>query len=235
MLTLYFHPVSQPARTVHWLMLARLVQNIDYKTEILIPGSPKPNGTKSSAFLAKTGGIGTVPTLQLESGACICDSNAILTYLAERFKWEDLYSSSNLEQRSQINSLLHWHHANLRKVTTSRFAPLVRLDIQIPEEVMKNDFTIAQRALRNIEARLSKHRFICGDTVTLADFAASGEIIQCLPEFCDNINFDQYPAILRWAQEMKKFPMFKESHAVLEKFATKLFKKNWIKANRSKL
>jgi glutathione S-transferase len=233
MLTLYIHPVSQPARTVHWLMLARL-NATDFKTVVLNPGSPKPNGSRSPSFLAKTGGIGTVPTLELETGTCICESNAILTYLAQRFNWEDIYSS-NLEQRAKIDSLLHWHHANLRKITTSRFAPLVRLDLHIPEKVMAADYNTAQRALRNIEARLNKHKFLCGDTVTLADFAASGEILQCLPEFCDNVDFQQYPATLRWTEEMMSFPKFKESHAVLKKFASTLFKKNWKKANRSKL
>ena len=39
----------------------------------------------------------------------------------------------------------------------------------------------------------------------------------------------------RWTNEMKKFPKYKESHAILGKFSQKMFKKNWIKAGRSKL
>jgi glutathione S-transferase/autophagy-related protein 2 len=233
MLTLYTHPVSQPARTVEWLMSYKM-NPTDFKTIKLNPGSPKQNGTRSKDYLAKTNGVGTVPMLELPTGQCIYESNAILTYLAQKYQWTDLYPDA-IEERAKIHQYFNWHHANVRVITYSRCAPLVRLDLTFPEERIAAHYTKARAALVNLNTRLSRTTFICGATATLADFAAAGEILQCLAEFCGMMDEARYPHIVRWTNEMKQFPKFEESHKVLRKFGQKIFQKNWAKAGRSKL
>ena len=120
-------------------------------------------------------------------------------------------------------------------MTTSRFAPLVRLDLKFNDDLIASDYKMAQRALQNVEARLGKSKFICGESLSLADFAASGDILQMLDEFCGMADFSNYPNILRWSEDMKQLPKFDEMHKALAGFGNKVFKKNFAKAGRSKL
>ena len=158
--------------------------------------------------------------------------NAIMAYLADKYEWLDLYPT-NLEERATINQYFNWHHANLRAITKSRFAPLVRLDIPFSEDQISSDYKTAKKAIQNLDDRLSKSTFLCGDTLSLADFAASGELIQTIEEYC---NFAKLPInILRWIEEMKKIPFFEKMHMTLGKFGQKVFQKNMLKSGRSKL
>jgi glutathione S-transferase len=234
MLTLYYHPVSQPARTVAWLMSWKMKEGEDYKVVNIMPGSSKKNGSRSVSYLKKTEKVGTVPMLELANGQCIYESHAILTYLAQKYEWTDLYPDS-YEERAKIHQYFNWHHANIRPVTKSRFAPLIRLDLKFSETQIASDYTAAQNGLQNLNDRLSETSFICGDSVTLADFAAAGEILQCLDEFCGMWDATKYPHIYRWTKRMKKFPKFNDNHKILSKFSAKVFQKNWEKAGRSKL
>ena len=234
MLKLYTHPISQPARTVTWLMTWKMQQGKDFELIHVNPGSNKKNGSRSPTYLSKTDNVGYVPMLELPSGQCIYESNAILTYLAQKYNWSDLYPAS-IEERATIHQYFNWHHANMRNITLSRFAPLVRLDLKFNEQVIAYQYKSAQAALHNIEARLARSRYICGESLTLADFAAAGEILQTLDEFCGMLDENKYVNIVRWSKLMKSFPKFEESHQTLSKFSQKMFKKNWEKAGRSKL
>ena len=140
--------------------------------------------------------VGTVPMLELPSGQCIYESNAILTYLAQKYKWTDLYPDS-IEERAKIHQYFNWHHSNIRAITKSRFAPLVRLDLTFNEANIAATYKTAQNGLKILDLRLSKHTFICGNAVTLADFAAFGEIGQTLDEFCGFLDESKYPNIIR--------------------------------------
>ena len=236
-LTLYTNPISQPSRTVWWLMTWKMPAG-SFNVTMTNPGAKKAKapmvGSRSPTFLENTDGVGTIPALELESGQWIYESNAIMAYLADKYGWEDLYPK-NLEERAKINQYFNWHHGNVRKVTTSRFAPLVRLDLKFNDDLIASDYKMAQRALQNVEARLGKSKFICGESLSLADFAASGDILQMLDEFCGMADFSNYPNILRWSEDMKQLPKFDEMHKALVGFGNKVFKKNFAKAGRSKL
>jgi glutathione S-transferase len=75
-----------------------------------------------------------------------------------------------------------------------------------------------------IENGLGKSKFIVGDTLTIADFAAYCEVGQCQQHVCDLWNFDDYPNIRRWMKEMESVPGHKEAHAGLMKFVPTILK-----------
>ncbi len=237
-LTLYTNAISQPARAVWWLMAWKMPAG-SFEVVNTMPGAKKgrgpfKTGSKSPEYLANTDGVGTIPALELETGEWIYESSAIMAYLADKYGWDDLYPK-NPEKRARINTYLNWHHSNIRKLTTARFAPLVRLDLKFNEHVMQADYITGKKALKLVEERLGKTTFLCGNSLSLADFAAGGEIIQMMDEFCGMAEWQNYPNTLRWCHEMMKIPKFDEMHKALKQFSTKVFKKNFQKAGRSKL
>ena len=104
-LTLYTNPISQPSRTVWWLMTWKMPAG-SFNVTMTNPGAKKAKapmvGSRSPTFLENTDGVGTIPALELESGQWIYESNAIMAYLADKYGWEDLYPK-NLEERAKIN------------------------------------------------------------------------------------------------------------------------------------
>ena len=59
-----------------------------------------------------------------DNGFFVIESSAILTYLAVKYEWTDLYPT-DLQTRSRIDQYLAWHHSNTRKITTDLFRPLL--------------------------------------------------------------------------------------------------------------
>ena len=148
-----------------------------------------------------------------------------MVYLAEKFGWNDVYPRDDLEKKARINEYLHWHHSNIRDITRSVFAPTARPDLKIPEVMVKVGRKNATRALRFLEKRLSSSLFLVGDSPTLADIAAFGEVGQCLPEFVDLVDFGNYPRLLAWCERMKKLPseaVFAKVHKTLLKYGPKI-------------
>jgi len=94
--------LSQPCRTVSWLLR---MHNVPFEYQMVMPGAKK--GTKSPEFIQKKNRFGTVPVLE-HNGNVISESAAIVVYLAEVFKWDDLYPSNNPGKKAEINSWMHW-------------------------------------------------------------------------------------------------------------------------------
>ena len=62
---------------------------------------------------------------------------------------------------------------------------------------------------------LAKNRFITGDNVTIADFAAYVEIGQLQPCFTNLFDFGPYANVSRWLADMQQVDGHNETHIVL--------------------
>ena len=211
-LTLYGVPFSQPVRAVMWLLLFK---RLPFEMALTNPGSKGETGSRNPAYLAFNPG-GTIPTIrEPDSGFALGEAHAILCYLCNQHGWSDLYPTSP-QQRAKVDWYLHFHHRNVREAS-GLVAPKIRKDLNIPEatqQAARNRFTAALGAIDG--GWLASARYLAGDALTIADFAAYVEIGQLQPGFTNLYDFSPFPNVQRWMDDMRRTECHDAVHAVLE-------------------
>jgi glutathione S-transferase len=124
--------------------------------------------TRTPAFLAKNPN-GRVPTLELEDGTFLPESNAILWYLAEGTPFLP-------EGRRERAEVLQWmffeQYSHEPNIATVRFwimhqvAPTPLIELSTPAKRKQGE-----AALGVMETHLATHRFFVADRYTIADIA----------------------------------------------------------------
>ena len=211
-LILYGVPFSQPVRAVMWLLLYK---DTPFEMVLINPGSKGDNGSRNPAYLAKNP-AGTIPMLEdPESGYVLAEAHAILAYLCNRFGWTDVYPADP-EGRGRVDWYLNFHHRNVRDASIGLVAPKIRKDLNIPEATQAAAKATLTNALKALDTGwLAGSRFLAGDTVSIADFAAYAEIGQLRPEFTNVYDFEPFPNVRRWLDDMKAIKAHDEVHVVL--------------------
>ena len=211
-LILYGVPFSQPERAVAWLLLYK---QMPFDMVLISPGSKGETGTRHPTFLAKNP-AGTIPTIEEpDTGFTLGEAHAILCYLSNRHGWHDVYPTEP-RQRARVDAYLHFHHRNLREASIGLVAPKIRKDLNIPEATQLAARSILGRALKVLESSwLAQSRYLAGPQLTLADFAAYVEIGQLQPCFTNLQDFEPFPNIRRWLDDMKRVDGHETVHAVL--------------------
>ena len=154
-----------------------------------------------------------------DHGFTLSESHAILTYLANKHGWSDLYPSDP-SARALVDRYLHWHHRNTREITIRLFAPVVRPDLKIPDYVVKEGKAVVTAVMSSIERFLATTgAYLCGSTPTIADIACYCEVAQCTDDFCGLWDFSDLPNIRRWLEAMKQLPGHDKAHEGLRAFA----------------
>jgi len=209
---IYGVPFSQPVRAVLWLML---IKKVPFELKLINPGSTSEGGSRNPDYLKKFP-TGTIPSFEdTEIGLLISESHAIMCYLCNKYGWNDLYPS-NAESRAKVDSYLHLHHRNVREASIGLVAPKVRKDLNFSEDFLATSNTIIKKAFQAIEnGWLSNSRFLAGDDFTIADISAYVEIGQLQNIFTNVYNFEDYPNIQRWLDDMKKVDSHDDIHAAL--------------------
>ena len=154
--------------------------------------------TRTPAFLARNPN-GRIPTLELEDGTCLAESNAILWYLAEgtrylpdeRLPRAQVLQWMSFEQYSHepnIATLRFWTHAGL----------LAERSVFVPD---KRKWGMA--ALDVMEAHLRDRRFFVAERYSIADIA-----LYAYTHVADEGGFDlaPYPAIRAWLARVASQP-----------------------------
>jgi len=210
---LYGIPFSQPVRAVMWLMLHK---RVPFKMVPVSPGSKNDGGSRSPAYLAKNPG-GTIPTLEEpDTGFVLGESHAILCYLASRHGWDDLYPAEP-RHRARVDWYLHYHHRNVRDASIALIAPKIRKDLNIPDVIVQGAQATFTRSLRALETGwLAQSRYLAGDRATLADLAAYCEIGQLQPRFTNVYDFEPFPNVRRWLDDMTRVDGHDDAHVVLK-------------------
>jgi len=211
-LVLYGVPFSQPVRAVMWLLF---LKKAPFEMVLINPGSKGETGSRNPAFLAKNPS-GTIPCIEeTETGFTLGEAHAIMTYLARTRGWTDVYPEDE-QTRATIDAYLHYHHRNIREASVGLVAPKIRKDLNIPEAVQEGARRNLTAALKTLESRwLSNHRFLVGDSVTLADLAAYVEIGQLQPQFTNVFDLSTFPNVSRWLDDMTKVDGHDDVHTVL--------------------
>ena len=211
-LIIYGVPFSQPVRAVLWLMLYK---QKPFEMVLINPGSSSEGGSRHPDYLAKFP-TGTIPSIEdIETGFVLSESHAIMSYLCNKFDWNDLYPS-NHEQRAKVDSYLHLHHRNVREASIGLVAPKVRKDLNFSEDFLKISQANINKAFKALEnGWLAQSRYLTGDQLTIADMSAYVEIGQLQSKFTNVYDFAPFPNIRRWLEDMNQVAYHDEVHTSL--------------------
>jgi glutathione S-transferase len=209
---LYGVPFSQPVRAVMWLLLYK---RTPFEMVLINPGSKGETGSRNPAYLAKNPG-GTIPMIEeRDTGFVLGEAHAIMCYLSNKHGWDDVYPADH-RRRARVDWYLHYHHRNVREASVGLVAPRIRKDLNIPEVTQQAARATLTNALRGLDSGwLAESRYLTGAQLTLADFAAYVEIGQLQPEFTNVFDFEPFPNVQRWLDEMRQVEGHDDVHVVL--------------------
>ncbi|KAG7382358.1 Glutathione S-transferase theta-1 [Phytophthora boehmeriae] len=209
-LTLYANMISQPSRTVAWLLK---VKGVDFE---LVEANPGSDFFKSDEFKAINPNR-LVPAIK-DDDFVLTEGMAIITYLADKYEWTDLYPK-DLRARAKVNEFLHWHHTNTRLFTLNIIRPEISkiLKVATPKDLaaLEAKDALIEKEFGLLETFLVKDFIAHTDEPTVADYAAYCEIDQLEMMGYD---FSKYEKVSAWIERMKKQPFHEEVHQPLDGF-----------------
>ncbi|KAJ6714479.1 GLUTATHIONE S-TRANSFERASE T1-RELATED [Salix viminalis] len=226
-LKVYADRMSQPSRAV---IIFCKVNRIDFE-EVRVDISKRQHKTPE---FKEINPMRKLPAI-VDGRFKLFESHAILIYLACVFPGvADHWYPTDLFKRAKINSVLDWHHSNLRRgaaeyVKNTTLAPALGLplDPQAAAEAEKVLFS----SLSNIESVWLKGsgRFLLGgNQPSIADLSLVCELMQLevLDEKDRSRILSPYKKVQQWMEDTKNAtrPYFDEVHQILFKAKTKLQK-----------
>ncbi|MEH6454635.1 MAG: glutathione S-transferase family protein [Psychromonas sp.] len=157
--------------------------------------------THSNDFLRKNPN-GKIPTVELDDGRYLCESNAILGYFAENtdFMPTDLY------QKAKVYEWLFFEqYSHEPFIAVARF---IEKYLGIPKQRQDEYHSLqpgGNKALNIMEKQLSQTAYIAGDQMTIADIS-----LYAYTHVANEGGFDlnNYPAIQRWCEKIQSNPNY---------------------------
>ncbi|XP_010255416.1 PREDICTED: glutathione S-transferase T1 [Nelumbo nucifera] len=227
MLKVYADRMSQPSRAV---IIFCKVNGIEFE-EIKVDLSKRQH---ISPEFKEINPMRQVPAI-IDGRFKLFESHAILSYLACAFPGvADHWYPTDLFRRAKINSVLDWHHSNLRRGA----APFVLNTVLGPALGLKSNPKVTAEAEKILTSSLSKiesiwlkgnGKFLLGSSQpSIADLSLVCEIMQL--ELLDEKDLDRilYPhkKIVQWIEDTRNAtrPHFDEVHKILFRAKAKLHK-----------
>jgi glutathione S-transferase len=143
---------------------------------------------------------GRIPTLEIEPGQCLAESNAILFYIAEGTP----FLSNDRWERAQV---LQWmffeQYSHEPNIATSRFW-LQHVDLtEDRRKALEQKRELGYAALNVMEHHLSRQRFFVADRYSIADIA-----LYAYTHVADEGGFElsRFPAIRSWLDRVRTQP-----------------------------
>jgi glutathione S-transferase len=155
--------------------------------------------TRSAAFLEKNPN-GKVPTLQLEDGGYLPESNAILSYLAEG---SPLAPSGRLERARMLQWMFFEQYSHEPYIAVARFIAYYLPPDSPRRAEMPRLLERGNRALGVMEQHLAREPFFAAGRYTVADIA-----LYAYTHCAGVAGFDlgRYPAISAWLGRVRSQP-----------------------------
>ncbi|WP_374301924.1 glutathione S-transferase family protein [Ferrovibrio sp.] len=199
--TLYGSFLSAPTYKVG-LMLALCGLPFDYRHVDLAKGQHK-----TPDFLALNR-FGQVPAL-VHDGLKMCQSAAILTYLAEQ---TGKFGGATSEEHQRIREWLMWETDRLESSLsrTRFFERFAKPDPAVLEYIRK----YAEMVLGQFNALLEGKRFLVGERPTIADIAVFAAVVHMAEA---KFEPSDYPNVKSWWDRIVALPGFKPPYDLLPK------------------
>ena len=159
----------------------------------------------------------------LDDGAFrLTESSAILKYLADVA--DSPAYPKPLQARARVNAAMDWTNTSFyRSFGYSLVYPQVLAHLKLSDPAAQTLLLTAGQAgsrrllgILNDHMLGASHPFLCGDSLSIADYFASGilslaELIGC--------SFSAWPNVQRWYQRMQELPNWKSANAALYAWA----------------
>ena len=195
MLTLYDYLESGNGYKVRLLLQLRGIPFRRVELDIL------KGETRTPQFLAKNPN-GRIPTVELDDGRLLFESNAILAYFAEGTP----LAGADAWERAQI---LQWmffeQYSHEPNVATLRFWHLAKLLASKSAAEIEAKRKAGDAALAILDAQLAARRWLVGDRFTIADLA-----LFAYTHVAGEGGFDlaRTPHVQRWISRVEAQPSF---------------------------
>lgn len=208
-MTLKLHVFPPSPRAFKVLFVAHHL-GIDYELCPVDLGKGEQGTPKFSALNPNR----RMPVLE-EDGYCLWESNAIVEYLAAKTAG---WLPGDTRQRLAITKWLywesnHWDPACAIFVFERLVKPVFGLGETSPTEIARGEAALARLA-PVLNGELEKHRFVAGDTLTIADLALASP-------FCvvDRAGYplEEYRALQRWRADIESLPAWKGTVALQQR------------------
>ena len=214
---LYFHPASTTSRIVQLFAMDQGV-SLDYKMVDLFTGEHlKPEFAKINLNCL-------VPVLE-DGNFRLTECSAILKYLADK-AGSPAYPK-DLKARALVHEMMDWFNSNIYKdlayglVYPQTFPHHKRPSDAVQSGTLDWGKQKTQAWLKILDESLigPGKRYLCGDTITLADYMgaemiALGGIVRS--------SYAAYPNVERWLRNMKALKSWPKVHEVIDGFAASL-------------
>lgn len=162
---------------------------------------------KAPEFLALNR-YGQVPVLQA-GGLSLCQSNAILEYLAEV---TGKFGGADVEARQRIREWMMWETDRLNPgiARTRFFTRFMKADPAVMEYMRKQ----GELGIDTLESLLAGRDFLVGTGPTIADISVFGAVVHAAE---GNFDLAAKPAISAWCARIAALPGFKAPYDLLPK------------------
>jgi glutathione S-transferase len=155
--------------------------------------------TRTAEFL-QMNPQGMVPTLQLNSGECLYESNAILCYLAQ---WSLYLLPQEPLQRTQVLQWLFFEQNNHEPNLAGAYFMTRYLGHASDEPDIVRRIKRGYGALKVMEQRLAKQAYLVGEMLTLADISLY-PYTHTAPEA--GFDLEKFPGIRTWLKRLETQP-----------------------------
>lgn len=124
-------------------------------------------------YLAKNPN-GLVPLIE-DGGFSLWESNAIVRYLCAR-EGSTLYPQ-NLQRRADAERWMDWQQTTLNRAGGAAFVQWIRTpEAQRDRQVIAASVAMTEPLFAQLDRHLSRHPFMAGDTLTMADIPIACEV-----------------------------------------------------------
>ncbi len=178
------------------LLLTQLGQPFRWSELDIMQGA-----TRTPGFLAKNPN-GRIPTLELDDGTCLAESNAILWYLAEGTRF---IPNERLARAQTLQWMFFEQYSHEPYVATPRFI-LRHFPADSPRRAELPDrLSRGRAALAVMEAHLKSNLYFAGGRYTIADIA-----LYAYTHVADEAQLDltPYPAVRAWLARVAAEPAY---------------------------
>ena len=219
---LHMHPVSSTSRPV---ML--LIEVAGIPVEQVVVDLMK--GEHQGPEFSKLNPNRQVPVLE-EGSFVLTESSAIMKYLADKAN-SPLYPK-DLQQRARVNERMDWFNTNFYRdwaynmIYPQLFPHHKRATDEHTAATIEWGKTRSESALKLLdESLLGTNKFVCGDTMTIADlfgvqFVCLGDIVRT--------DYSRFPNVKRWIESVKALPAWKKVNAVADGWAASMADKPFM-------
>ncbi|XP_045460007.1 glutathione S-transferase theta-1 [Harmonia axyridis] len=216
-LKLFYDLLSQPSRAMYILLK---VSKVPFES---CPVNLRGGEHLSEEFREKFNRFRQVPFIH-DKDLKLSESVAIVRYISREYGLGDLYPSDSREQ-ALVDEYLEWQHTNTRLFCAQyayykAIVPMMTGRDPDLNLVAKHEKGI-RRTMDTIEnIWLGKNKFLCGNTISVADLFAACEIEQ--PRIADLNPVAGRPKLEEWLDNVRKEfdPIYSEAHQTLNQLVS---------------